>query len=71
MDDQGTILWRLAKDGHTHACSVRLAPDAIEVDMLNDNALISTRAFATGDEALAWAERRRLRREEQGWTEAV
>ena len=45
----------------------RLAPYGIEVDMLNDGAVVLTRVFATDDEALTWARERHGRRESEGW----
>lgn len=49
---------------------MRLAPYGIEVDMLNDGAVVLTRVFATDDEALTWARDRRGRREAEGWAVA-
>ena len=43
-------------------------PHGIEVDLLRDGRLLTTRAFDTGDEALAWAEAKRLARSTAGWT---
>ncbi|MGC4082136.1 MAG: hypothetical protein QM736_08535 [Vicinamibacterales bacterium] len=47
-----------------------LAPYSIEVDILNDGAVVLTRVFATDDEALTWARDRRGRRESEGWQAA-
>ena len=46
---------------------VRLVPHAIEVDIAHDREIILTRAFETDDEALAWADGKRVAREEEGW----
>lgn len=67
MDDQPVVLWKLGRDREEIACRVRLAPYGIEVDMLNDGAVVLTRVFATDDEALSWARERRGRRESEGW----
>ena len=55
------------RDNEHIACRVRLAPYGIEVDMLNDGAVVLTRVFATDDEALLWARERRSKREADGW----
>jgi hypothetical protein len=68
--DHPTRLWTLERDGRTLACAVRLVPYGIEVDILQDGALRTTRSFATGDEALAWARERRAGREADGWQAA-
>lgn len=65
--DAPTTLWTLRREGREIACLVRLEPHGIEVDMTSDGAISATRTFGTGDEALAWAEARRQRRESEGW----
>ena len=70
MDDKPVILWKLRREAEEIACRVRLAPYGIEVDVLNDGAVVLTRVFATDDEALDWARERRGRRESEGWTPA-
>ncbi|MFN7914746.1 MAG: hypothetical protein U0Q55_05360 [Vicinamibacterales bacterium] len=70
MDDQPVTLWKLRRDNEEIACRVRLAPYGIEVDMLNDGAVVLTRVFATDDEALHWARERRGKREAEGWQPA-
>lgn len=70
MDDSPVILWKLRRDREEIACRVRLAPYGIEVDMLNDGAVVLTRVFATDDEALDWARDKRGRRESEGWLPA-
>lgn len=59
IPDQPTPLWTLHKDGRAVSCLVRLAPYGIEVDIAYDGETVSTRTFATGEEALAWAEAKR------------
>ena len=66
MDNQPVTLWKLRRDAEELACRVRLAPYGIEVDMLNDGAVVLTRVFATDDEALDWARDKRGRRESKG-----
>ena len=70
MDDNPVTLWKLRRDREEIACRVRLAPYGIEVDMLNDGAVVLTRVFATDDEALDWAKDKRGRRESEGWLPA-
>lgn len=70
MDDQPITLWKLRRESEELACRVRLAPYGIEVDMLNDGAVVLTRVFATDDEALDWAKDKRGRRELEGWQPA-
>ena len=65
--DQPVTLWTLRRAAEEMACRVRLAPYGIEVDILNDGAVVLTRVFATDDEALAWAQAKRGRREAEGW----
>ena len=67
VDDQPVLLWKMRRDAEEIACRVRLAPYGIEVDMLNDGAVVLTRVFATDDEALSWARERHGRRESEGW----
>jgi hypothetical protein len=66
-DDQPTRLWMLTKEGRSIACQVRLMPYGIEIDVLRDGAVLITRTFAEGDEALAWAEEKRAARAADGW----
>ncbi len=70
MDDRPITLWKLRRDAEEITCRVRLAPYGIEVDILNDGAVVLTRVFATDDEALTWARDRRGRRESEGWQAA-
>lgn len=67
MDDQPVTLWKMRRDNEEIACRVRLASYGIEVDMLNDGAVVLTRVFATDDEALGWAREKRAKREAEGW----
>ena len=70
MDDSPVTLWKLRRDREEILCRVRLAPYGIEVDVLNDGAVVLTRVFATDDEALDWARDKRGRRESEGWLPA-
>ena len=65
--DQPTTLWTLRRDGRELACQARLEPHGVEIDVTYDGTLSATRSFQTGDEALAWANRRKAEREAQGW----
>jgi hypothetical protein len=67
VDDRPVTLWKLTRNLEEIACRVRLAPYGVEVDILNDGAVVLTRVFATDDEALCWARERRSRRESEGW----
>jgi hypothetical protein len=67
MDDQPTTLWTLGRDGREVACRARLAPYGIEIDIAYEGQAMVTRVFETGEEALAWADRKRADREARGW----
>ena len=67
VEDKGTTLWTVSKDGRDISCLVRLVPYGIEIDLLRDGRLTVTRTFETDDEALAWARRKRTEREAEGW----
>jgi hypothetical protein len=67
MDDQLTTLWSLERDGRELGCHVKLVPYGIEVHLTSDGETVVTRIFETGDEALAWAEKKRGDREAAGW----
>jgi hypothetical protein len=67
MEDQPTLLWSLERDGHNVSCRVKLVPYGIEIDLTSDGEAVVTRVFETGDEALAWAEKKRGDREAAGW----
>ena len=68
MDDQPTTLWALRREGRQVACLARLVSYGIEIDIAYDGEAVVTRTFETGDEALAWADRKRAEREAQGWS---
>jgi hypothetical protein len=70
MDDQPTTLWTLGREGREVACRVRLEPYGIEIEIAYDGKAIVTRVFETGEEALAWADRKRSARVAQGWQTA-
>ena len=67
MDDQPTVLWSLERDSRQLLCQVKLVPYGIEVHLAYDGETTVTRVFETGDEALAWAEKKRGDREAAGW----
>ena len=68
VDDQPTTLWALRREGRQVACLARLVSYGIEIDIAYDGEAVVTRTFETGDEALAWADRKRAEREAQGWS---
>ena len=67
MEDQPTPLWSLEREGRELACYVKLVPYGIEIHLESDGETVVTRVFETGDEALAWAEKKRGDREAAGW----
>jgi len=67
MEDQHTTLWSLEREGHTLSCRAKLAPYGIEIDLASDGESVVTRVFETGEEALAWAQKKRGDREAAGW----
>jgi hypothetical protein len=68
MDDQPTTLWALEREGHTARCQVKLVTYGIEIILAQDGEEMVTRVFETGEEALAWAAKKRTDREAAGWT---
>jgi hypothetical protein len=71
MEDQGTKLWTLTKDGRQVAAQVRLVPYGIEVDILHDGSPVITRTFDNDLEAMAWADQKRQARASEGWAPAA
>jgi hypothetical protein len=67
VEDQPTTLWSLERDGHALSCVVRLVPYGIEISLAEDGEAVVTRVFETGEEALAWADKKRGAREAAGW----
>ena len=67
MDDQPTRLWSLQREGRGMSCDVKLVPYGIEIIISHDGEPFVTRVFETGEEALAWAEKKRGDRETAGW----
>ena len=67
MEDQPTTLWLLEREGHALSCAVKLVPYGIEISLAQDGEAVVTRVFETGDEALAWAAKKRGVREAAGW----
>jgi len=67
MEDQPTTLWALEREGRVMTCAVTLVPYGIEITIARDGQAIVTRVFETGEEALAWAEKKRGDREAAGW----
>jgi hypothetical protein len=70
IEDTPTILWTLHREGREATCRARLAPYGIEIDLTSDGEAVVTRVFETGEEALAWADKKRVDRELQGWRPA-
>jgi len=67
MEDQPTTLWSLEREGRALSCAVKLVPYGIEISLAQDGEAVVTRVFETGEEALAWADRKRGDREAAGW----
>lgn len=70
VDDVPTTLWKLRRAGLEVACQVRLVPYGIEVDIAHGGRVVVTRSFETDEEALRWADEKRVAREAQGWQSA-
>ena len=68
MNDRPTELWRLALGPREITCVATLVPYGIEITIAHGGAAVVTRVFETGEEALAWAEKKRTEREAVGWT---
>jgi len=68
MEDQPTRIWTLVREGHEMTCAVTLVTYGIEMTLAHDGEPVVTRVFETGEEALAWAEKKRSDREAAGWT---
>jgi hypothetical protein len=68
MDDQPTRIWALVREGHEMTCHATLVTYGIEMTLAHDGEAVVTRVFETGEEALAWAEKKRGDREAAGWT---
>ena len=71
IEDQPTVLWSLEREGRTVACRAKLVPYGIEIDLTSDGEAVVTRVFETGEEALAWADKKRTDREAAGWKPAA
>jgi hypothetical protein len=71
MHDRPTPLWKLTLEDHEVACSARLAPHGIEIEIAHDGALVIARVFESDAEALAWADEKRAAREARGWKASV
>ena len=67
MEDQPTVLWSLERDGRTVSCRAKLVPYGIEIDLTSEGQAVVTRVFETGEEAMAWADKKRSDREAAGW----
>ena len=69
MEDQPTPLWSLEREGRRLSCEVKLVPYGIEIILAQDGDAVVTRVFETGEEALAWAGKKKSDREAAGWTQ--
>ena len=65
-----SMLWTLHLDGKVASCDVRFVPLGTEVQMLRNGALLMSRIFGSGEEALAWAEEERQRMLGHDWNVA-
>ena len=68
MLDEPTTIWALSRDGREVTCTARLMPYGIEIAITHDGEAVVTRVFETGEEALEWAEKKRIARVAQGWS---
>ena len=64
------MLCTLHLDGKVASCDVRFVPLGTEVQMLRNGALLMSRIFESGEEALAWAEEERQRMLGHEWSVA-
>lgn len=71
IEDEPTTLWSLERDGRAVSCQVKLVTYGIEVFLATDGDPVITRVFETGEEALAWADKKRTDREAAGWKKPV
>ncbi len=71
MEDQPTPLWALEREGRRLSCEVKLVPYGIEIILAQDGDAVVTRVFETGEEALAWAGKKKDDREAAGWKPAA
>jgi hypothetical protein len=67
VDDQPSTLWSLELGGRHLLCQAKLVSYGIEIHLAYDGETTVTRVFETGEEALAWAAKKRVDREAAGW----
>jgi hypothetical protein len=68
FDPSPSTLWTLHRDCKVASCDVRFVPLGNEVRMLRNGALLMSRIFENGEEALAWAEEERQRMLGPDWS---
>jgi len=56
----GTTLWIVRTHRHQVACVSRLLRHGVQIEILFNGSLLMSRVFDTGDEALDWAEEKRV-----------
>jgi hypothetical protein len=67
FDPHPSMLWTLHREGTSASCEVAFVPLGTEVRIFRNAALLMSRVFVSGGEALAWAEERRQRSLAAGW----
>jgi UDP-N-acetylglucosamine 2-epimerase len=67
FDPQPSTLWTLHRDGKVASCDLRFVPTGTEVRILRNGGLLYSRIFATGEDALTWAEEERNRMIAGAW----
>lgn len=61
FDAHPSTLWTVQLNGKLASCEVRFVPNRTDVRILRNGSLLMSRIFASGEEALAWAEEERVR----------
>lgn len=56
VQNTDTVLWRTGSSGRILECVIRFAPGGVEVEIRSDGSQWIVQRFATGTEAMAWAE---------------
>lgn len=59
FDPNPTVLWSLPIAGKVASCSIRFVRIDVEVRIFRNDALLVSRIFQSGGEALAWAQEQR------------
>src|SRR5688572_29213899 len=58
LDPTPTLLWQLQRKGKVADCEARFVPAGVQVQITVGGALVISRIFSTGEEALEWGRER-------------